>query len=63
MIELVVFGLATAGLLVSGAAVVLARSPLRAALYLIAGLCCSGFANPSGWKPWPEPIHGRALCG
>jgi len=35
MIEMVVFGIATAGLLVGGLAVVTARSPLRAAVYLI----------------------------
>ncbi len=39
MIETIVFGIGAAGLVVSSLAVVLARSPLRAALYLIAGLC------------------------
>ena len=39
MMETIVFGIGAAGLVVSSLAVVLAKNPLRAALYLIAGLC------------------------
>lgn len=41
MTELVLFAFGAAGVLVSGLAVILSRSPLRGALYLIMGLCSS----------------------
>lgn len=41
MTEAVLFGIGAGGLILAALMVIVAKSPLRAALYLIVGLCCS----------------------